>query len=96
MGLFGKSESKSEALAKLDFPMFFGAYPFENKRIIESKLLCSNGSFMRTNDALEDVINQAKEKGYDAITHISINPNLSNGGSVGDTIWCNGIKLSDA
>ena len=94
MGLFGKSESKSEALEKLDFPMFFGDYPFKEKKIVESRLLSSNGSFMRTNDALEDVINQAKERGFHAITHIQIKPNLSSGGSAGDTIWCNGIKLS--
>jgi hypothetical protein len=42
MGLFDKiSETKQEAVAKIDFPVFVGEYPFD-RTIVESKIVLSS------------------------------------------------------
>ena len=44
MGLFDKlSETKQEAVAKIDFPVFVGEYPFD-RTIVESKIVLSSKS----------------------------------------------------
>ena len=83
-----------ERIQKIDFPMFFGEYPFQDKKIVESKIL-SSPQGLSDPEALEDVIEQAKELGFHAITHVQLQAKIGHqGSSGGNIVWCNAIKLT--
>jgi hypothetical protein len=89
MGLF---KTKADVLNALDFPCFFGEYPFKDKLITESIVIVSKQT-VNLEDCIVELGKQAKDRGFDAITHIGFNNNEYDGSTQGHMGFCNAIKV---
>ena len=93
MGLFTSTKKVSVTLADLDFPCFIGEYPFKDKVISESVVLMTNKVRKTHLAAINELMDQAKNRGFDAITHLGFETIVVAGYTQGVTGLCNGIKL---